>query len=84
MPATIRQIGEFLASPDWSPSEKWVIKWQFRQLVDSQTALCEAIKRADEDNLAKLSLGFPIQVQGFQQWAYGDLATRLRQAGLEI
>ncbi len=81
---TREKIGEFLGSPDWNDSEKWVIEWQFGLLGDFETALKEAIIRADEDNLQRLYKGFPMQVHGFTLWAYGSLAARLREAGLGI
>ena len=84
MPANIRQIGEFLESPAWTPAEKWVIKWQYRLLGDFHTALFDAIKRADEENLERLRLGFPEQLSGFLAWNRGTLGKRLREAGLEI
>lgn len=84
MPATREKIGEVLTSPAWTDSEKFIVKWQFGLLGDFYTALIDAIKRADEKNLARLELGFPAEVQGFRAWAYGDLARRLRDAGLEI
>lgn len=77
-------IGRFLNSPDWTESEKWIIKWQFRLLSDFQTALAGAIARADENNLERLRRGFPIQVDGFLQWNTRDLGRRLREAGLDI
>lgn len=84
MPSTHEKIGEILGSPEFDESDKWVVKWQFRALGDFETALCEAIKRADEHNMAKLGRGFPIQVEGYRRWAYGDLGNRLRAAGLYL
>ncbi len=85
MPATHAELGKFLNQDSaWSDSEKYVIMWQFQLLGDFQSALTQAIVRADEDNLKKLESGFPTQVHGFRQWAYGDLAVRLRKAGLDI
>lgn len=78
------QIGVFLESPDWTPAEKWVIRWQFRLLGDFNTALAEAITRADDDNLARLELGFPDEVNGFLAWNRGNLAERLGKAGLDL
>lgn len=77
-------IDRFLASPGWTYSEKFVIKWQYQLLGEFETALMGAIKRADEANLYRLEIGFPIQVQGFRQWTHSDLGVRLRAAGLEI
>jgi hypothetical protein len=82
MPAN---IGNFLSdASSWSESEKWVIKWQFGLLGDFQKALASAIIRADDSNLAKLEIGFPMQVKGFREWADGNLARLLRDAGLDI
>jgi len=80
----MKRTREFLSSPDWTEAEKWVIKWQFRILGEFQAALANAIKLADEKNLALLALGFPTQVEGFTAWNSGDLGRRLRTAGLEI
>lgn len=79
-----RLMGEILASPDWSPAEKAVVKWQLRLYGHFYTALWQAIARADEKNLEKLALGFPDEVAGYKLWAWGDLGRRLRAAGLEI
>lgn len=84
MPATHQQISEFLASSQWTESEKWVIQWQFGLLGEFESALAECIKRADEANLSRLSLGFPEQVVGFISWSRGHLGQRLRNAGLGI
>lgn len=40
------------------------------------------ITRADDSNLARLRLGFPAEVDGFLAWNRGDLAKRLRDAGV--
>ena len=80
MPEHVRKI---LADPNFTEGEKWVVKWQHRLLGSFQTALADAIKLADDDNLARLAKGFPEQVQGFLGWNRGDLARRLRAAGLE-
>ena len=68
---------------DWSLSDKWVIEWQYRLLGDFQTALAACIARADDENLALLAKGFPVQVKGFLSWNRGDLGDRLRNAGLD-
>ena len=84
MPATMADIHRILESPDWSRSEKWIVRWQFKLLGDFETALSQAISRADENNLARLELGFPEQVEGYANWAYGTLGERLRAAGLNV
>jgi hypothetical protein len=77
-------IGKFLEDPEIGTAEKWVIKWQYRLLGDFETALAHAIALADERNLQRLNDGFPTQVSGFLAWSQGDLAQRLRKAGLDI
>ncbi len=84
MPTTMDTIYEFLNSPNWTEDEKGVIHWQFNLLGDFKKALWEAICRADEDNLMKLGSAFPVEVEGFIKWNRGDLAERLRTAGLDI
>ena len=77
-------IARFLESDEWTYAEKFIIKWQFDLLGDFYKALTEAIKCADDDNLTRLGVGFPQEVDGFLAWNRGDLGTRLRNAGLEI
>ena len=43
----------------------FIVKWQYRLLGHFKTALIEAIKLADDNNLAKLACGFPNEVQGY-------------------
>ncbi len=50
-------------------SEKFIFDWQYRLLGHFKTALIEAICRADDDNLEKLSLGFPDEVKGYINYA---------------
>ena len=45
--------------------EQAVVEWQYRMCGDFKTALWGAITRADDGNLARLRLGFPIEVDGF-------------------
>lgn len=84
MPATLEQVGKILGSDMFDEGEKWVVKWQFRLLGDFETALAQAIIKADDKNLARLALGFPTQIDGFRRWAYGTLGDKLRAAGLNI
>lgn len=84
MPATREQIRVALNSPDFTPGEKSVIKWQFHLHGDFKTALWDAIKRADENNLDRLAMGFPLEVEAFRAWAWGNLAGRIRASGLNI
>ena len=50
-------------------SEKFIFMWQYRLLGHFRTALIETICRADDDNLGKLSLGFPDEVKGYINYA---------------
>ena len=68
----------------WTPAEQWVVRWQFRLLGDFGAALAHALTLADEGNLKRLRLGFPAEVEGLLAWREGELAKRLRAAGLEI
>ena len=49
--------------------EEFIIKWQYRILGDFTTALIDAIKRADSSNLARLALGFPMEVKAYKLYA---------------
>lgn len=84
MPATPEAIRKIMTSPDWTPAEKWVVKWQVRYLGDFEESLASAISLADGSNLDLLARVFPVQVSGFRQWTQGNLAERLRAAGLAI
>ena len=84
MPATIEEIQSILNSARWTDDEKWVVEWQFRLLGSFGRALAHTLVAADETNLERLSMGFPMEVLGFRKWAYGDLGNRLRKAGLGI
>ena len=77
-----RRVHEFLGDPTESPEAKVVLKWQWRLYGDFYTALFDAIKRADDANLAKLALGFPVEVAGFLAWNRGSLARELREKGV--
>ena len=88
MATTGATVWKFLESPEWTASEKAVIKWQYNETMHLYgsffTALWQAIVRADHENLARLERGFPEEIAGFRAWAYGDLAERFRAAGLDI
>ena len=74
----------FLASDDWNDDEKLVIKWQFRLLGDFKESLFRTIARADDANRKRIALGFPAEVNAYNLWTCSNLATRLREAGLQI
>lgn len=77
-----RKVHEFLVNPDEPLEQKAVLKWQWRLYGDFFTALFDAIKLADDGNLERLRLGFPIEVTGFVEWNRGSLAEELRRKGV--
>jgi len=84
MAATKQTIRDFLGSSNWNYGEQFIIRWQFGILGSFQQALIDVIKLADEENLSRLAIVFPREVDAFRAWSCGDLARRLRDAGLEI
>lgn len=56
--------------------KKYIFDFQYHHGGSFSTALFEAIARADETNLYRLSKGFPAEVQGFIAWTRGDLHER--------
>ena len=77
-------ILNLLASGAISAEEAWIVRWQFGMLGDFQAALFQLIARADEDNLVRLTVAFPEQVDAFLQWSRGGMAARLRALGLDL
>lgn len=53
-------------------SELFIVEWQYGMLGDFRKSLIEAICRADEMNLIKLSMGFPDEVEGYKNYARVD------------
>ena len=77
-----RRIQAFLSDPNEPAESKAVLKWQWNLYGDFYTALFGAIKRADDENLERLRLGFPVEVRGFVWWNRGGLAKELREKGV--
>lgn len=77
-----QKVHAFLADSKESPEAKAVLKWQWHLYGHFFTALFDAIKLADDQNLVKLGLGFPAEVAGFLAWNRGDLAEELRRKGV--
>ena len=71
--------------PNFDEADRAAILWQFQRptMGGFQRALWDAIEMADGPNLARLGLGFPVEVQGHIRLTRGDLAQRLRAAGKE-
>jgi hypothetical protein len=65
-------------------SELFIVEWQYRMLGDFKKGLIEAICRADEINLHKLSLGFPDEVEGYENYSRVDGWWRAVQEKAEI
>ncbi len=76
------RVREALTSDSWTEGEKQVLRWQWGTLGDYGKAFFGALMRADEQNLDRLSLGYPSTVEAFRSWKDGDLATRMRDAGV--
>lgn len=70
-------LRKIMDSTELSVGEKdYIFNYQYHMGGSFTQALYEAISRADEGNLHKLSLGFATQVQGFLAWTRGDLHER--------
>lgn len=81
------QPTDFLTHPEVTDAERLIIKWQYGLTGDFETALWEAIIRADEDNLQRLAIGFPDHVAAYGAWAFGrpySMAEKLRSLGMEM
>ena len=52
-----------------TPSERFVVEWQYGMLGGFRTALAQAIAKADTNNRALLARGFPDEVEGYTQFA---------------
>lgn len=76
------KVWKFLADRNERPEAKAVLKWQWQLYGDFFTALFAAIARADDGNLERLRLGFPIEVTGFIEWNRSGLADELRRKGV--
>lgn len=58
---------EFLNS--LNEGERSLVNWQYNMMGGFESALWDAIKRADEGNLARLALGFPEHVEAYINYA---------------
>lgn len=61
-----------------------VLRWQHRRALNDDSAsfqwnLWDAIVAADEGNLERLAVGFPLEVEAYRRWTHdGSFARRLR------
>lgn len=46
-----------------------LIEWQYNLCGDFKTALWQALIKADDKNLERLRLGFPIEVESFLRYS---------------
>jgi hypothetical protein len=69
---------------DLSALERTILRWQLHDYGDFYTALWEALVRADEDNLARIELGFPLEVSALHAWRKTWIAESLRQKGFPV
>ena len=81
---TMRAVAEALASGQWTASEKELVKWQFGLLGGFRSALWDALARADDSNLERMARAFPDEVAALSAWRTGDLARRMRVAGVPV
>ena len=80
-------VGEFLRRDDVTPAEKLIIKWQFGLCGGFERALWGAIAHADHFNLDLIEAGFPLHIEAFRAWSFGDpysMGRKLREMGLPI
>jgi len=52
-----------------SDEERFIAKWRLGMQGDFKTALITAIMRADMFNMAKLELGFPVEVKAYKKYS---------------
>lgn len=78
------ELSKLLSSEDFTPGEKSLVMKQFRMEGGFMTKLWEAIGHADDGNLCRLRCGFPSEVDAFISWSRGDLADRIKKAGVDI
>jgi len=71
---------------DLTEEEQFVVKWQYQMLGDFKTALVRAITKADEYNMQRLALGFPVEVQAYKRFTQegGWWETVAKKAGLDV
>jgi len=66
--------------------EVFIVKWQYRSLSDFKKALMHAIICADEENMLRLSLGFPMEVSAYKRFRgeSGWWESVAKKAGVEV
>ena len=56
--------------PYLTKGEAFIYKWQERMLGSFKRALRTAIALADDKNIEKLRLGFPVEVEAWEKYKY--------------
>ena len=54
--------------PKLTKGEKFIFDWQYKSMGGFKTALINAIRLSDSENRAKLRLGFPEEVDAFNNF----------------
>jgi len=81
---TRERVDEALRSSNWEEHEKLALKWVWRLDGDFRSALWQVITLANEEDLARLALVFPVDVRGWLAYRSGGLADRFMEQGLLI
>ena len=87
MSAAREAINEALLSEELNDGEKECIQWQFPNVVPLpgfKAVLWEAMKRADSENLFRLRLGFPEEVDALRAFRNGELGEKVKKYGVEF
>ncbi len=65
--------------------ERFIVEWQYNVLGSFGMALADAMSRADEPNLNKLSAGYPEEVEAYRNYTRtrGWWADVKRRAGIK-
>ncbi len=70
-------LQKIMESTELTQGEKdYIFDKQFHHAGHFMTAIWEAIAKADEGNLYRLSKGFPEEVDAYLAWTRGDLHER--------
>lgn len=79
-------LKKIMESAELTQGEKdYIFDNQYHHAGHFMTAIWEAIARADENNLRRLRMGFPEEVDAYLAWARGDLHERAsRIAGGDV
>lgn len=51
------------------PGEKFIVKWQYGLAESFQQLLIQTIQMADDNNLKRLAMGFPLEVEAYGHYA---------------